>query len=608
MALSGSVREATRTVEISAAEGVLFDGNYGRPESYSQWSFIEKTDFLSRQLQMASRRACHRPSAILDSAISTTRLLCQRSDKNGNDLKREMETLCEMLNSRIAPCPSRSADKSDWLADFQEAWDMMRKVIGMTDQKTPEMASRMEQVSYLSEDAYDLSGEFAFLERAIEYLRKAASIWKLIDLEAFDKATTQISWLQLRIENPSSMICVLEMPVKNLHLTPVSLDKATSGRFRFLDCESLAKHDVYRILEFTHLPTRKYAAVSYPWRGMKSCAEPTWSKCFNVFGAAEADAISVRVLRSACLASLHLNSGLLWLDQLCILQADRSDKNWQVKNMHELYRHSKFCLVIPGGLASLAGLDEETTWIHRAWTLQESLAPSSVLCLFKWTLGDACIQHITSLFIQEVEPKTAGVASLADILLAERRPAHFVYPAAIPGLKICIFGDRSRSIALQDALHETNEARHIAVWSSAYMRTSSRPVDMILSIMGLLGLALDPARYAAHERHKATLDLIQASLDKGARASWLGIAPLLTRSPLLSIIPTMPESSVDGKAFVKIKGELKSAEHFSAWWIKGLPKGSLDNEGYFRFGGRMQSIRKVEGAIAIFETSCYPIS
>lgn len=353
MAVSQHVQEGITAAEISGAEHVLFDQNDGQPESYPQFGVAEKIEFLSRQLYMASRRTLHRPSPILDSAISITRLFCQESDGDGSDYRRKLDTLCEMLNARITPCPIRSTNNVDWQADFQEASDTIRRAISLTDQDDPELPSRMERMSYLSEDAYDLGGVSECLETALDYLRKAASVWTTTDSDDVYKASSQIFWLQYRLERASSMACILEMPIENLHLSSMFLDKATPGRFRFLDCEEFVERNLYRILEFMHLPTRKYTAISYPWRGLGPSTESGRSHSFNILGAAEADAISIDVLQSACRASLHLNSGLLWLDQLCILQTDRSDKNWQIKSMHGIYQHSKFCLVIPGGPRTL---------------------------------------------------------------------------------------------------------------------------------------------------------------------------------------------------------------------------------------------------------------
>src|SRR5277367_1567730 len=59
----------------------------------------------------------------------------------------------------------------------------------------------------------------------------------------------------------------------------------------------------------------------------------------------------------------------LWLDRLCIMQTSKQDKRWQIVHTFNLYRHCTQCLVLPGGIQRLVPLDEETSWVHRAWTL-----------------------------------------------------------------------------------------------------------------------------------------------------------------------------------------------------------------------------------------------
>ncbi|KAF9227019.1 hypothetical protein BS17DRAFT_695336 [Gyrodon lividus] len=46
------------------------------------------------------------------------------------------------------------------------------------------------------------------------------------------------------------------------------------------------------------------------------------------------------------------------------------------------------CIVLPVGLQHVVScLDEPTGWIHRGWTLQETLAPKDTVVLFLWKNG-----------------------------------------------------------------------------------------------------------------------------------------------------------------------------------------------------------------------------
>jgi hypothetical protein len=190
-------------------------------------------------------------------------------------------------------------------------------------------------------------------------------------------------------------------------------------RFRFLDVKQYLKKELIYIREFSELPDSEYAALSYVWRGLRPQPGATSSAPnFTIQGAEDADPINSGVLHTACLAALHFKCDLLWIDRLSVIQTSKEDKTWQIRNMFRVYQLCKVCLVLPGGLAKLAGVTEVTPWIHRAWTLQESVAPPSVQVVFHWTWGSCTWQHMQSILVEEVEPQTAAVASLEEILTA----------------------------------------------------------------------------------------------------------------------------------------------------------------------------------------------
>jgi len=256
--------------------------------------------------------------------------------------------------------------------------------------------------------------------------------------------------------------------------------------------------------------------------------------------------------------------------------------------------------VIPEGLLRLAALTEETAWIHRAWALQEVLAPPSVMCLFSWILGDASLQATTFARIEEAEPQKAAIAPLQKTLeislkFPRIKPKPIDHPESIV---VKILGDRKHGaahvMALIGALH--NDGR-VCIWRSAYLRTSSRPVDMVFSIMGLLGVSLKPSMFERDDRQHATIALIQIPLHRGELASWLGMLPGLGISRFISTPPVMPRTSVDGKAYIKTSEGYKEAVIIARGdisLISNMPKGSMDENGYFTFRGKAMSIRKAQ--------------
>jgi len=98
-----------------------------------------------------------------------------------------------------------------------------------------------------------------------------------------------------------------------------------------------------------------------------------------------------------------------------------------------------------------------------------------------------------------------------------------------------------------------------AIWQCALMRTSSRPVDMVFSIMGLFGVTLDPRRFHKDDRLGATIALAKKILDIGGNASWLGASVRFPPCNQLSSFPQFPQTSVAGKALVQTESGLREA-------------------------------------------------
>jgi len=126
-------------------------------------------------------------------------------------------------------------------------------------------------------------------------------------------------------------------------------------------------------------------------------------------------------------------------------------------------------------------------------------------------------------------------------------------------------------------------------------------VDMVFSIMDLLGGRLDVAKFGEHDRLKATIAMIQAITKAKPKyhATWLFIAPGTTPSRELSTLPQMPETSVSGRACIHSprKGRVLAFEAMSArggnfWRSEGAPRGELTDSGYFVFWSRAALVVK----------------
>lgn len=385
-----------------------------------------------------------------------------------------------------------------------------------------------------------------------------------------------------------------------------------------------------RILEYPVFALEKvcYAAISYPWRDLQllppNSNPPEGS--FTVKGAEHADQISIDVLRTACLAAIRLGSTALWLDRLCILQSRKDDKNWQIQRMFRIYARCDPCLILPGGLVRLAGLSEPTSWADRAWTLQEACAPKRLRCVFSFphdTYSEFARQEcISSGFspqfleflnhsenpVQDIlEPRRSAVSDLLALLrVTKTGTAGFKYHEPVLSQQYDRFPVRIVHTPAATILYRALQATKIPLmlWKSAYTRSSSRPVDMVLSFMDLLGVNLDVSQFGPDDRVRATIALIKAYMERGNTATWLYIAPTLVPASELSTLPAFPATSESGGAFIDTPGgkipafAVLGAEQ--SWESAGAPRGRMSDAGYFQFSGKAVLVlrglgRAVEG-------------
>ncbi|KUI67865.1 hypothetical protein VM1G_02862 [Cytospora mali] len=437
----------------------------------------------------------------------------------------------------------------------------------------------------------------------------------------------------------------LQGGVRTINIKSVAID----GCIRLVDCVAFALNNVLKIWEFPEPPLQefknfsswpdfKYSAISYVWKGNPIDPHTTTSVNDSGFlvvdGAEDADPISVDVLRSACLASLQEDevgrwrmvsrAEYIWLDRLCIVQTSKRDKAYQISQMYQLYACCTQCLIIAGGLGRLVCLDEETTWANRAWTLQECLAPHYPIVLFSWTRGTGRFIGVSAFKLREVGHGTGtALARFIDLVRAcidkpnvfNACPLHAplsdlnkpsVIAAGTP-LDIRIFGKGHADLfALRQTrlnFQNSSEPYHPAstrrcysmVWRCALMRASSRPVDMVLSIMGLMGVSLNPADFNAHDRLKATLALASSIMNSGGSADWLGLPARIPPCPQMSTFPQFARTDVTGCVEYLVSDKWCPARSLDDWffaesswtsteiWPWERLYGSVDENGYLIF-------------------------
>ncbi|GLA64841.1 hypothetical protein AtubIFM54640_006574 [Aspergillus tubingensis] len=125
----------------------------------------------------------------------------------------------------------------------------------------------------------------------------------------------------------------------------------------------------------------------------------------------------------------------------------------------------------------------------------------------------------------------------------------------------------------------------VALWKGAWIRSSSRPVDMVFSIMGMFGVSLDPSKFHKNDRAGATLALASAALKRGKSAAWMGAYLELDPCPIMSSFPLMPSTSEIGGCTIQTASGLMNVEDLVD--VENVvftgASGTLDSQGYLHF-------------------------
>ena len=277
-------------------------------------------------------------------------------------------------------------------------------------------------------------------------------------------------------------------------------------------------------------------------------------------------------LIQAATAAKYLKCDYLWLDLLCLNQRSKNDKKLQIKNMANIYRNSTAVLVMFGGCAAAQGLNKYSSWIDRAWTLQEATL-GETYALIEWPFpgynghflnvasgiekldGEIAIVSLEELLEVNPEERYKAYISEAERPTLKRTDPDHQFQKSAPSKEIeidfsiqCLGSRRLPISALQAVLGLTydnykrkREVRLGAAWRSMWLRTSTKPQDMVFSMIHLLDVDIEV------DYDHSLEDLIFELVAKTASfPAWLTIAhnvPVVPNSGLIPVLPTFTANS-----------------------------------------------------------------
>ncbi|KAF2807152.1 HET-domain-containing protein, partial [Mytilinidion resinicola] len=138
-----------------------------------------------------------------------------------------------------------------------------------------------------------------------------------------------------------------------------------------------------------------YLALSYVWGGATQLqlTSENFTSLSTENGLNELSDSIPRTIKDAMILCKNLGERYLWVDTLCIVQDDESDRHFQISNMANIYSQAVLTIVaasgssadagLPGHISSINGTElistrhdivpliENSPWYSRGWTLQE---------------------------------------------------------------------------------------------------------------------------------------------------------------------------------------------------------------------------------------------
>ncbi|RYO85022.1 hypothetical protein DL766_005663 [Monosporascus sp. MC13-8B] len=268
------------------------------------------------------------------------------------------------------------------------------------------------------------------------------------------------------------------------------------------------------------------------------------------------------------------------------------DKKLQIQNMGHIYGNAEAVIVMPGGVAAAQDAEYAAPWITRAWTLQEATlcANTHVLILHPELApgydyeaamsgsvynitnieGDLALSELQSLLrswrvtIKKIDKETRETISSKEF--AAR-----------------CFGDDKRIIsALQGVLAgHTPAMKRSAAWRSIWLRTSTKPQDMVFSVMHVLGVQID----VDYDRTREDL-ILELARKSASLPSWLDIGEGVPFDPRYGLVPALPPFNpnhtpayIVGDASVPVGEFITKEQYISDYDIKILTPATASHDG-----------------------------
>jgi hypothetical protein len=353
-------------------------------------------------------------------------------------------------------------------------------------------------------------------------------------------------------------------------------DKGVNGGFRLFSVQDLLASTpsprLYQLSGDVAIPAlSRYAAISHVWKPGQEVEQIATEKNqpLRIGGDLTQDAvISWFGLVQAAHGAALLGCEYLWLDLLCIDQYSPGDKKLQIKNMGNIYQRAEVVLVMFGGVSAVQRMGSHADWIDRAWTLQEATLCSKTYGLVRWDYGGSItvlgpnpvlfrkVGHhgIALVGIRELlrhalllltQPGKERQASLENGSGNPPTEFPFIESVGCVGNSVVSISElwgvlqAQENIRLNQSTSKREDFRrqlYSSTWRSMWLRTSTKPQDIVFSTMHLLDASIEV------DYGRTQQDLILELSEMVDYPAWLDIGNLIPVDPDSGLLPKLPES------------------------------------------------------------------
>lgn len=351
------------------------------------------------------------------------------------------------------------------------------------------------------------------------------------------------------------------------------------GAFRLIEIKDLfsTQNSNLNLIEWRDLDLSdttsevpKYVAISHSWipsAEAKRLSDLANRPLMAQVGDDQLYEMSWHGLCQAAEAVQFFKCRYLWIDLLCLDQSSDADKQRQVGKMGHIYESAAAVVVMPGGIIAAQGLKHPSDWITRAWTFQEA-----VLCPFTYVLvlyppihrmydsynfgSTGEIFHIT-----EIDANLALSSLAALISCVQGVTVQLVRGDEVKDIEFkprCLGTDWALISTLEGLMkRSTRSLVYSQIWRTMWLRTASRPQDIVFSVLHLFGVQIE-VNY-----NRSLEDLIIELAAKTCNPpSWLNIGSNLPINPIISLLPAVPSYPPAGSPFYTVSDRIVPVRDF----------------------------------------------